>query len=175
MKLSTDYFQNGNILKSNDQLKTLVADLQRERNEALEANCRLRKANLELSSINAQLEAVIEKKSGDIHSLNRKIVRFAQYNAHRIRGPLARIIGLVQIINLDFMNKKIHDREQFEFCLQGLKKNATELDEMIKAVTMLLNENGVSAEEIEMSSRFKKYIRKTIRNFFRLMPPYYRF
>jgi hypothetical protein len=66
------------------------------------------------------------------------------------------------------MNKKVHDRAQFEFCLQGLKKNATELDEMVKAVGTLLNENDVSLEKVEMSSHFQKYIAKPIRNLFYL-------
>lgn len=154
------------LLMNIDQLKTLIAALRKERNEAREENCRLREANVEfarknkhISSINAQLRAVIKKMTGDIHNLDQKIVRFAQYNAHRIRGPLARIIGLVQIMDLDFTNKKVHNRDQFEFCLQGLKKNATELDEMVKDVTRLLNENSVSAENVETGlSHSKKYI-----------------
>jgi hypothetical protein len=133
MKLGIDYFQNGNVLKNNDQLRVLVAELLKERNKVLEVNCRLRKANIEIarknkyiSSLNKQLEAEIAKKSSDIHYLNWKILRFAEYNAHRIRGPLARIIGLIQIMNFDFIDKKVNDQE-FEFCLEGLKKSAREL------------------------------------------------
>lgn len=159
IRLRPDYFQNDHDLK-NDQLKILVAELQKERNKALEANCRLRKANIEIaeknkyiSTINTKLEAMVAERTSDVHDLNRKIVRFAEYNAHRIRGPLARIIGLVQIMNLDFVNQKGLDREELEFCLQGLQKSATELDEMVGAVTKLLNENGVATKEGNISGR----------------------
>lgn len=140
--------QNDHIMSNNDQLKALVEELQTEQNKVLEANRLLKKANSEIAkkneyitTINTKLEAIVAERTNDIKELNKKIVHFAQYNAHRIRGPLARIIGLVQVMNFDFMSNETLDKEQSGFYIETLQENAHELDEMVRGVTALLSEN----------------------------------
>ncbi|MGB3776835.1 MAG: PAS domain S-box protein [Tunicatimonas sp.] len=64
---------------------------------------------------------------------NRQIAEYAFFNSHKLRGPLARMMGLVELI--DF--QEAH-REENKTLLNHLKVIAEELDELIKDVSKVL-------------------------------------
>ena len=64
---------------------------------------------------------------------NRQIAEYAFFNSHKLRGPLARMMGLIQLI--DF--QEAH-REENKTLLNHLKVIAEELDEMVKDVSKVL-------------------------------------
>ena len=64
---------------------------------------------------------------------NRQIAEYAFFNSHKLRGPLARMMGLIQLI--DF--QEAH-REENKTLLNHLKVIAEELDEMVKDVSKML-------------------------------------
>jgi PAS domain S-box-containing protein len=58
---------------------------------------------------------------------NRQLADFAFLNAHKMRGPLARILGLAEVIPL------AHSRAEEEEYIQLIVQSAQELDRAIKA------------------------------------------
>ncbi|AYB32040.1 hypothetical protein [Chryseolinea soli] len=125
----------------NNQLKVLVTELKNERQQVLEVNEKLEEANAEISaqsetiaSYNAQLEAMVEQRAKDILQLNKKLIDYSFVNSHKIRGPLARVLGLIYLMRRNPANGTDHDEY-----LDKLEISANELDCMVKELTIVLS------------------------------------
>lgn len=105
--------------KSNKELMLLNKDIS-EKNE-------------EIRQINDNLEAEVDLRTQKIKDQNQKLIEYAFFNAHKVRGPLARVLGLVMLTEnessleaMKDMHKKIHI-------------SALELDEAVKAINQKLD------------------------------------
>jgi len=54
-----------------------------------------------LSKLNVNLGQLVKHKTYHIEQKNKQLTEIAYTNAHQIRGPLARILGLLQLIAVD--------------------------------------------------------------------------
>jgi signal transduction histidine kinase len=94
----------------------------------------------EIEVINNNLEQLIVDRTEKIKDQEKRMTQFAFINAHKVRSPLARIMGLLNLIELE-KNKD----GMFEQHLPTLRSNAEELNEMLKEVSDTLN--GISIEK----------------------------
>ena len=89
----------------------------------------------EIEGINNNLEQIIVDSTEKIKEQESRITEFAFINAHKVRSPLARIMGILNLIHLE-KNKE----EIFEDYLLILKSNADELNERLQEVSDTLND-----------------------------------
>lgn len=82
----------------------------------------------EIDAINDNLEELVRKRTQQLEDRNNRIREYAFSNSHLVRGPLARILGLVSIVG--------HDPKAMEL----IGENAKELDNVIKEMTEILAE-----------------------------------
>jgi signal transduction histidine kinase len=61
----------------------------------------LKKAYDEIRSVNYNLELLILARTKHIEFQNRQLTEYAFFNSHKVRGPLARIIGIVQLMEIE--------------------------------------------------------------------------
>ena len=108
-----------NISKLNDEI--------RQKNEELST------MNEEVQSINDRLESLVEERTKKIKDQNEKLVKYAFINSHEIRGPLARVLGLVYLLSLE--HKHLTDQATFKL----LSEAAEELDAVIGESSSLLD------------------------------------
>ena len=92
----------------------------------------LQEANEETRSINDSLEFLVRKRTLALEERNRQLADFAFLNAHKMRGPLARILGLIDVL------KFTDSREQEKEYLQHIVQSAEELDQVIKTAANTL-------------------------------------
>jgi signal transduction histidine kinase len=92
-------------------------------------------ANNEISSINNNLEKLVEEKTSRIIQQNERLIKYAFQNAHNVRGPLARILGLANLIKMNAANK-----EEIPFLLSEIEKASIELDVVIKEINNTLED-----------------------------------
>lgn len=79
------------------------------------------------NKLQEQLEAV-KKSEQELKDRNFKLRRIAEIQSHKLRKPLANILGLIHLINFD-------DRGEYnDLYLEKLKKSAEELDEIIAII-----------------------------------------
>lgn len=142
--------QDAMNLKAQVQLK---AELQ-EKNEALttsEEELRASQEELlasqeELTQINENLNNLVKERTLTIIDQNKKFVQHAFLNAHKVRSPLARIQGLVNL-----MNYKSHElSEEAQEIQRLLKESSTELDDILREVKTNLDGaefKGLDGEE----------------------------
>ncbi|MEO1052233.1 MAG: hypothetical protein AAFX87_16490 [Bacteroidota bacterium] len=90
-----------------------------------------------LMAIKEQLESLLEASTKKIEEQNQHLAKYAYLNAHKARSPLARILGLVNLTKYEDLNSE----EKREFYFNNLKLNANDLDEVLKEISGILNEN----------------------------------
>ncbi len=122
-------------------------EFEKERARVFETNGKLEEANAEvyaqnevIASYNRSLEVLVEERTKDIQSLNQKLIEYAFFNSHKVRGPLARILGLIYLIRLTKSVDQNENTHSIDDQIEMLEKSATELDDVIKAITVLLDE-----------------------------------
>lgn len=116
--------------KINKELNKLNKTINEQNEELLQQSELLIKSNDEISRINSNLEQLVQDRTKKIQLQNQKLLNFLNYNSHKIRGPLARILGLVNLINQDGIDKK--DRKE---TFRLLNIEAEQLDKMVNDVT----------------------------------------
>lgn len=94
----------------------------------------------EIEGINNNLEQIIVDRTQRLKDQETRITHAAYLNAHKVRSPLARIIGLLNLIELE--KNKSGVCEEY---LPALRSNAEELNEMLKEVSMTLSD--ISSEK----------------------------
>jgi hypothetical protein len=126
VQLETEAQRNKELERLNTQLKAQKQMLCRIIHELYEKE----KENLLKSE-----ELVAQKE--EIELQNKKLLEYAFYNAHKVRGPLARILGLVHLLKLEADKIGFIDNDQY---LEKLSESANELDIAVREMSHYLNE-----------------------------------
>ena len=121
------------------ELQTVKETLSRQARE-------LQEVNEETRSINDSLEFLVQERTAALEERNRQLADFAFLNAHKMRGPLARILGLIDVLRFT------DSREQEKEFLQHIIQSAEELDQVIKTAAATL----VTPDYAQEDSRPKK-------------------
>lgn len=108
--------------------KSLEQKVKERTLELEERNMEILKQKYEIDAINDNLEATVKKRTKQLEDKNNRIKEYAFSNSHIVRGPLARILGLVSIAE--------HEPKVIEL----IEENAKELDSVIKEMTQILAE-----------------------------------
>lgn len=69
----------------------------------------------------------------ELQNRNQKLMNFAFSNAHHVRGPVARMLGLVELVKID-------TKADHEWYLQTISNEVQELDKITKSIARDLDE-----------------------------------
>ena len=97
--------------------------------------------NEEYEAINRNLEVLVEERTKVIDSKNKQIIDYANINAHKVRGPLARIMGLINISDYS------SDPTELKNIFEKLRPPSQELNIIIEEINKTLDEG--SSDDIE--------------------------
>lgn len=89
--------------------------------------------NAQVQKINETLEISVQERTEEIKHQNEKLIEYAFFTAHEIRGPLARILGLIELAKIKELNDE--DKQQV---MTRLEDEANELDEIIRTINRKL-------------------------------------
>ena len=82
-----------------------------------------------------QLETLLEARTKKLEEKNQGISKYAYLNSHKVRSPLARILGLVNLTQYEDLDAD----ETRSYYFNELKTNATDLDNVLKEISEILN------------------------------------
>lgn len=122
---------NSIIKSQNTELELKVAERTKELQEQ---NNEILSQQEEIKSINEKLEQIIRSRTKTLEEKNRILIEYAYFNAHKVRGPLARILGLINLF------KGGHDKDM-SFLFENIDLSAQELDKVIKEINRSLTDN----------------------------------
>lgn len=124
MKKKFDFYRS-RVNKRYQQLDQIAKTLHNQ-------NLELVTRQEETRAINENLEAMVEKSALQIESKNSSLAEYAFINAHMLRGPLCRIIGLISLMEQE---PSKHTPDQ----LKQLKSIAQEIDLRIKEINSVVS------------------------------------
>ncbi|GAA5021242.1 hypothetical protein GCM10011506_03140 [Marivirga lumbricoides] len=144
------------IAHKNQQIKQLLEEI-RSKNISLESqigenrlmNDELNALNEELMSVNEGLEKTVMERTSILQDQNEQLAEYAFINSHLLRAPIARILGLANIITKEVkLDKDKH-------MLEALHITTQELDEIVRKIgDILYEERPMSRADVkEMISR----------------------
>jgi cell division protein FtsB len=87
-------FYRESISKKNKQLDQIAKTLHDQNHE-------LATRQEETRAINDNLESIVDERAHEVENKNRSLAEYAFINAHMLRGPLCRIIGLINLMEKD--------------------------------------------------------------------------
>lgn len=123
-----------------DKYNTINLELSFKNKELEEKSKAIQQQNKELiesenqmNSINAHLEQIVQERTNNVKSKNEYLVKYAFANAHHVRGPLARILGLLQLA-------KMESTLDYQFIFEKITQQADEIDEVLKKINKELEE-----------------------------------
>lgn len=124
--LKTRFFAyRKSVEASNTRLKGLSETL-------VEQTYKLHEQQTELNAIKNKLEAIATLKVREVNMKTRVLNDYAFVNAHQVRAPLARVLGLIHLIELETPH---HDR--FEVFAR-IKAEAEEMDAIIQRINEVI-------------------------------------
>jgi signal transduction histidine kinase len=119
---------NRNLVEVNREVQNKNEELRASEEELLAAT-------EELKQINENLNNQVAYRTHAILEQNKKIIHHAYINAHQVRAPLARILGLVNLMKFE---NGVHNGNNE--LLQRLNRSANELDDVLQQVRANLDE-----------------------------------
>jgi tetratricopeptide (TPR) repeat protein len=118
--------------QSTRALEKLNREIYEKHEEILAQSEELTQANEEIKRINESLEAEVTLRAHKIEEQNKKLIDYAYFNAHNVRGPLARIMGLSMLMERESPAGQL---KEYTTCLITA---AHELDSVIKEINLNL-------------------------------------
>jgi PAS domain S-box-containing protein len=113
--------------QAEESLQKLVDEL-RQTQETLEQQAE------EITTLNNHLEVLVEQRTQQLTRRNEQLNEYAFFNAHKLRAPIATILGLYQVLELGVSG------EEKEMIVEKLRESVVLLDEMVKQSQGLLDE-----------------------------------
>ncbi len=100
------------------------------RNEEIQAQSEeLQIQSAEILRINNHLEELVKKRTEELEKKKAALEEYAFINAHKLRSPLASILGLVSIMG------KLPKSDEVKECTVHLEQSAKALDEIVSSIT----------------------------------------
>jgi signal transduction histidine kinase len=96
-------------------------------------NQKLQEQQTSLNTIRNNLEAITASKISEVRQKAETLKAYAFINAHHVRGPLARVLGLISLIELENPDQQKSD------ALKRIKREALEMDNIIGKITEVIS------------------------------------
>lgn len=107
-----------------------------EKNQAItEQAAKLSEAYESLWKINQRLEEEVQLRTNKIRLQHKKLIEYTHFNTHKIRGPLASILGLLVLAQKEDKSKSLDE------LLEMINLCARELDDIVRDFTQKLNDD----------------------------------
>jgi signal transduction histidine kinase len=122
------------IALQRDELVALNEELRSSQEEVMAQRDALSDKNNEIERINSNLEKLVALRTEALEQQNKRLADYAFINAHKLRSPLASILGIINLMIIET------DPEQKRLLLGHLQKASLELDEIVHSINRMLEE-----------------------------------
>jgi len=83
----------------------------------------------EIQGINENLEVIVQQRTAELEKKNKALEEYAFINAHKLRGPVASILGLLNLL------AKCKPGDDTHVIRQHLHESANKLDDVVRSIT----------------------------------------
>jgi signal transduction histidine kinase len=118
----------------NKNLKSANNELRQNAHEIESRNEELLQTQNNLNELNMVLEKKVNERTAQIRAQNEMLIKYSYTNAHHLRGPVARLLGLASIFKVD-------PKADCIFLITKMIDEANEIDAMVQKITIDLENN----------------------------------
>jgi signal transduction histidine kinase len=115
--------------------RQLNEEINKQQQEILAQAEELKALNESLRDLNISLEEKVHERTNELEMKNKKLEEYTFVNAHKLRAPVATILGLIHLFDYK-------DSIEIETIIKELKKTSLELDKAIKEIQIILENEG---------------------------------
>jgi signal transduction histidine kinase len=112
-------------------LKEMNFDLQEKNNEIAAQNEELLQIQDNLNELNTDLEGLVNERTEKVQIQNDILLKYSYRNAHDLRGPVARLLGLASLV-------KLESPPEHDFIMEKMVEQAHEIDHVVKQINVEL-------------------------------------
>ncbi len=144
-----------NYSKKLKKYSTSLEELVSERTNELTITIdELHQANEELTSMNDGLDLKVKDRTKELEERNYQLTEYAFINSHLLRAPLARILGLTDLIRLESTDPKTKE------LMDKMFNSCEELDEIIKLMSTQLSDGSIlnSTQKEDLKNKINEII-----------------
>lgn len=120
---------NDELVTLNEEMRSQQEEVMAQRDELELQNRRIEQMHAKLLNANETLESTVKERTAALEVQNKILMDYAFINAHKLRSPLASIMGLV---NLLMHSKSDADTKQL---LIHLQTSSDQLDKVIRSIS----------------------------------------
>ena len=95
----------------------------------------------EIKNINENLEGIVRQRTEELEQKNKMLAEYAFINAHKLRAPVASILGLIPIL------KTLPLSGEGKEVLRHLKESTDKLDDIVHSITRTLEQENQQPAE----------------------------
>ncbi|NJL15042.1 MAG: hypothetical protein HC913_19935 [Microscillaceae bacterium] len=169
------------VAEKTEALQTQQSELESAFEEISSQKEQIQQQNLQLQQSNAELEVKVEERTAKLKSTllqllqtNKELDTFIYRASHDLRGPISRLIGLVQLIRID------PDKQAIQNHLRLLEFTAQKMDNMLEKLTNIhvIHSDPLQYEKVCLRD-FLEEIRKSLsflpsfKDVYLIIPPNY--
>lgn len=104
-------------------------EIQRKTEEIQAQNEEIMAQAEEIQGINENLEMLVKQRTAELEKKNNALEEYAFINAHKLRSPVASILGLLNLLS------KSDLKEDSKVIREHLQNSASKLDEVVRSIT----------------------------------------
>ncbi len=119
--------------KTNEIIEKKNLELQSKQERLREQGEELKQIHDETFQINQNLEQMVLTRTEEVENRNQELSRYAFMNAHHLRAPLTRIIGLSRLIRNDYPEARKDPQ------LEKILDSANRTDQIIRKISDILS------------------------------------
>jgi D-xylose transport system substrate-binding protein len=132
---------NEELIQQQEEISAQRDAIASQKEKLQEAKDIMEKQKQEIMSQNEVLEDQVQKRTGELVQYNRQLEQYAFITAHNLRAPVARIIGLGQVLKM-----QQSDPLESAYIIDKLMIASQELDRVIKELNSILDIRKFSVE-----------------------------
>jgi len=131
------YFILKNQQKLKKEVKLRTQEIQRMNDEIQAQNEELISQSEEIATNNERLEEIVQDRTRKLREQNDRLSKYAFMNSHELRGPICRMIGLLNLL-------KLSQQTEYEKILSLIQETGKELDIITRHINKLLDNVDLS-------------------------------
>ena len=139
--------QRKKIIVVNSLLRDKTDEINKQKEEIEYQASKMKDLNDELQNLNRSLETRIEERTHQLWWKNQKLADYAHTNSHKLRAPVASILGLIQLMS------RIELPAQDKILLEKLHVCATDLDKITRDINQNLEQDPELADTLSTEHR----------------------
>ncbi|MBY0425387.1 MAG: hypothetical protein K2Q22_07110 [Cytophagales bacterium] len=131
----------------------LKAEYDRKMSQVIQLNRQLEEKNDEIIlhreevlAANEQLVDRVNERTEKLRYVNKQLSEYAFFNSHKVRGPLARIIGINNLIHMHYQKNELAKDPELDKYLAYLDKSTAELDTVIAVINEILKKEKLTLD-----------------------------